>query len=100
MVATDLDSGDNGKISYEFVSSTVPGVFKIDPSTGDVTLLDFLDYETESSYTLTALAKDSGSPSLNSTAVLRISVIDINEQPSVNCDGSCVYTVSEGRSTI
>ena len=96
LVATDLDSGDNGKISYTFVSSTASDLFKIDASTGDVTLQGILDFENVSSYDLTALAKDSGSPSLNSTATLRIFVTDINEQPSVECVESCVYTISEG----
>ena len=96
LVATDLDSGDNGKITYTFVSSTSPaGLFNIDASTGDVTLQGILDYEAESSYNLTALAKDSGSPSLSSTVVLRIFVTDINEQPSVDCVGGCVRTISE-----
>ena len=72
-----MDSGENGKISYEFIPSTASGLFKINDSNGDVTLEGILDFENESSYTLTALAKDSGSPRL--TAVLKISVIDVNE---------------------
>ena len=100
MEATDLDSGKNGKISYEFIPSTASGLFKINDSNGDVTLHGTLDFENESSYTLTALAKDSGSPRLNSTAVLKIFVIDINEKPSVKCVGSCVHNTSKGRSAV
>ena len=96
MQATDLDSGENGKITYSIASSTAPGLFNID-SNGAVTLQGSLNFEVEASYTLTIMAKDNGSPSLSATAVLKISVIDINEQPSIRCDGSCVYTVSEGR---
>ena len=93
--ATDLDSGDNGKITYEFISPNASGLFKINSSNGDVTLEGNLDFEKESSYTLTALAKYSGSPRLNSTAILKIVVIDVNEQPRLECVGSCVYTISE-----
>ena len=93
-----MDSGDNGKISFSIISSTAPqGLFEIDSNGGEVTLQGLLDYEIESSYTLTVLAEDNGSPRLNATAVLKISVLDINEQPSIECVGSCVYTISEGK---
>ena len=42
--ATDLDSGQNGQISYRIESSTAPsGTFSINPSTGTVTLLQMVD---------------------------------------------------------
>jgi hypothetical protein len=94
-----LDSGLNGKITYTIASSTAPGLFAVD-SNGDVTLQGLLNFETENWYSLTIKAEDSGSPRLHSNAVLNISVIDINEQPSIGCDGSCVYTISEGRSPV
>jgi hypothetical protein len=97
VVATDLDSGKNGEIAYSITATTAPGLFDIDAVTGDVTLQGSLDYETEDLYTLTLTAKDNGSPSLKSTVVLDISVLDVNEQPSISCVGSCIYTVSEGR---
>ena len=80
MEATDFDSGENGKITYSIASSTAPGLFNID-SNGTVTLQGFLNFEVEASYTLTVMAKDNGSPSLNTTAELKIFVTDINEQP-------------------
>ncbi|XP_028398312.1 protocadherin Fat 4-like [Dendronephthya gigantea] len=94
MVATDLDSGENGRITYTIKYSTAPGLFSID-SSGQVTLQGPLDFETETSYTLTILAEDNGVPKLNATAGLTISVNDINEQPSISCVGNCIYTVSE-----
>ena len=98
VVATDLDSGENGKITYSISSSTAPtGLFVIDTTNGDVTLLGTLDFESQSSYTLTIKAKDNGSLSNEATVTLKITVIDINEQPSINCVGGCVYTVSEGK---
>ena len=92
-----MDSGENGKISYEFIPSTASVLFKINDSNGEVTLQGTLDFGNESSYTLTALAKDSGSPRLNATVVLKISVIDVNEKPSVKCVGNCAHNTSNGR---
>ncbi len=77
--ATDFDSGENGKITYSIASSTAPALFNID-SNGAVTLQGSVNFEVEASYTLTVMAKDNGTPSLNTTAVLKIVVIDINEQ--------------------
>jgi hypothetical protein len=78
--ATDFDSGENGKITYSIVSSTTPGLLNID-SNGAVTLQGSLNFKVEASYTLTVMAKDNGSPSLNTTVVLKIFVTDINERP-------------------
>ena len=100
VVSTDLDSGENGRITYSISASTAaPGLFAIDTVNGDVTLQGSLDYESQSSYTLTVKAKDNGSPSKEATATLKISVKDINEAPSIACVGGCVYTVSEGKAT-
>lgn len=48
-------------------------------NTGTITLLTTLDYELEQFYNLTVLAEDSGSPPLNSTAVVEITVEDYND---------------------
>ena len=74
MEATDLDSGKNGEITYTIASSNAPGLFDID-SGGNVTLVSHVNFTNESSYALTIKAEDSGSPSLNTTAVVKISVI-------------------------
>ena len=99
MVATDLDSGENGRITYSIKSSTGPGLFSIN-SDGDVTLQGSLNYETTESYTVVIMAEDNGVPKLSSTVELEIFVIDINEQPRISCVGSCVFTVSEGRDSL
>ena len=99
VTATDLDSGENGRITYSISASTAPGLFAIDTVNGDVTLQGPLDYESQSSYTLTVKAKDNGSPSKEATATLKISVKNINEAPSIACVGGCVYTVPEGKAT-
>ncbi|KGL75971.1 Protocadherin-23, partial [Tinamus guttatus] len=86
--ATDLDSGLNGETEYSIVSGNENGAFLIDSSRGILATSTILDYENTSSYRETAsshylvlLASDHGSPSLNSTATVLITVQDVNDNP-------------------
>lgn len=96
VVATDLDSGENGKIAYSITFSTAPGLFAISAD-GDVSLQGSLDFERDSTYTLNITAEDNGLPSLSTDVVLKVFVTDVNEQPRISCVGSCIYFVREGR---
>ncbi|KAL4230834.1 condensed mesenchymal cell proliferation [Mactra antiquata] len=79
--ATDLDSGDNGKITYSIDRQQHPaGVFAIDPQTGEITLNKPLDYETVAHYQIFAVATDGGNNS--NAAVIEIEVMNINEVPA------------------
>eukprot|EP00111_Clytia_hemisphaerica_P018077 TCONS_00053485-protein len=85
MNATDLDDGDNAEILYTLTSSKEnlgDNYFMIDSHTGVVRLIQRLLYEQNTFFDLTITAKDHGSPSLSSTASLRISITDSNNHPS------------------
>ncbi|NXQ92502.1 PCD23 protein, partial [Nyctibius grandis] len=86
--ATDLDSGLNGEIEYSILSGNENAAFLIDSSRGILATNTGLDHENTSSYRETAashrlvlLASDRGTPSLNSTATVLITVLDINDNP-------------------
>ena len=49
-------------------------------SNGNLTVNKSLNYESVKYYELVAVAMDSGSPSLRATAIIRINVIDVNEE--------------------
>ena len=51
--------------------------------TGIVTLAQRVDYERVTSYNVTVLAVDSGVPPLSSTALIRVSVEDVNDNAPV-----------------
>ena len=55
-VASDLDDGNNGRLSYAFAESY--SKFEIDSSDGAISLREMLDYETTKNHTLTVLASD------------------------------------------
>ncbi|NWY25347.1 PCD23 protein, partial [Pheucticus melanocephalus] len=82
--ATDLDSGLNGETEYSIVSGNENATFLIDSARGILATNTGLDYENASSYRfLLLLASDCGTPSLNSTATVLITVLDVNDNPPV-----------------
>ncbi|NXQ32054.1 PCD23 protein, partial [Alaudala cheleensis] len=82
--ATDLDSGLNGETEYSILSGNENATFLIDSARGILATNTGLDYENTSSYRfLVLLASDRGTPSLNSTATVLITVLDVNDNPPV-----------------
>ncbi|NXG26772.1 PCD23 protein, partial [Grallaria varia] len=88
--ATDLDSGLNGEIEYSILSGNEKATFLIDSVRGILATNTGLDHENTSSYRetvsshhLVLLASDCGTPSLNSTATVLITVLDVNDNAPV-----------------
>ncbi|KAM8957382.1 cadherin-23 isoform 2-T2 [Lycaon pictus] len=59
--ATDRDTGDGGLVSYRILSGA-EGKFEIDESTGLIITVDYLDYETKTSYLMNVSATDQAPP--------------------------------------
>ncbi|XP_021115236.1 cadherin-23 isoform X3 [Heterocephalus glaber] len=59
--ATDRDTGDGGLVNYYILSGS-EGKFEIDESTGLITTVDYLDYETKTSYLMNVSAADQAPP--------------------------------------
>ncbi|XP_073452804.1 cadherin-23 [Aquarana catesbeiana] len=59
--ATDKDTGDGGLVVYKLLAGS-DGKFEIDGSTGLLTTIDYLDYETKISYTMNVSATDQAPP--------------------------------------
>ncbi|KAF1435388.1 Protocadherin-23, partial [Spheniscus demersus] len=88
--ATDLDIGLNGETEYSILSGNEDATFLIDSTRGILATNTVLDHENTSSYRemasshcLVLLASDRGTPSLNSTATVLITVLDVNDNPPV-----------------
>ena len=79
LVAYDSDTGSNAQISYSIISGNELHWFHIDSASGLITTKNSIDRELVPQVTLTVLAQDHGLPSLNSTAVVIVSVQDIND---------------------
>ncbi|XP_056903807.1 cadherin-23 [Takifugu flavidus] len=59
--ATDPDTGDGGAVAYAVVSGS-DRKFEVDVSTGLVTTVDYLDYETKTTYLMNVSATDQAPP--------------------------------------
>ncbi|XP_049645214.1 cadherin-23 [Suncus etruscus] len=59
--ATDRDTGDGGLVSYRILLGA-EGKFEIDESTGLIITVDYLDYETKTSYLMNVSATDQAPP--------------------------------------
>uniref|UniRef100_A0A3P8ZVF3 FAT atypical cadherin 1b n=1 Tax=Esox lucius TaxID=8010 RepID=A0A3P8ZVF3_ESOLU len=84
--ATDLDSGMNGKVSYNLDQKQntveVLGLFAVDEESGWVTTLKDLDWEKQDRYSVVVLATDRGPDGrLNATAIVEVNVVDVNDSP-------------------
>ena len=82
--ATDNDSGEAGRVVYSFTTNTLNkygDVFTIDSATGDITLIEPLDYETKKEYVLSVMAKDgTQNPKVSDvTATVNVHVHDVND---------------------
>ena len=83
--ATDADLAPHSSIRYSIVFGNELETFAISSTTGQLTLVQSLDYEDIRSFTLNIIAKDSGgqvNPDfvvLNDTITVTISVVDFND---------------------
>ncbi|XP_069932317.1 protocadherin beta-16 [Oryctolagus cuniculus] len=79
--ATDLDSGDYGKISYTLVqpSEGISDTLEVNPVTGAVRLRKQIDFERVQSYEVDIKATDGGG--LSGKCTLLLQVVDVNDNP-------------------
>ncbi|XP_055883316.1 protocadherin Fat 4-like isoform X2 [Biomphalaria glabrata] len=79
ITAVDKDTGNNSLLTYSICSGNDEGVFDIDAASGELWVRKNLDSEATQAYNLELCVKDGGSPSLNSSTVVFVSVENINE---------------------
>nr|XP_022919754.1 fat-like cadherin-related tumor suppressor homolog isoform X3 [Onthophagus taurus] len=97
VTATDLDSGDNGRVSYSIIRGDQEGKFAIDENTGLVTVANKLDREIVSGYVLEVLAKDNGLPVLSRQVLVNIDVADANDNPPMFSQSNYTAVVQEDK---
>ncbi|KAJ8014075.1 hypothetical protein DPEC_G00036490 [Dallia pectoralis] len=100
VVATDQDSGLNGKVEYSIVAGDPQNEFVVSPVDGELRVRRDveLDRETTSVYNITVMAKDLGTPALSSLVVVGVLVLDINDNDPVLLNLPLNTSVSEGAS--
>ena len=91
VTATDADEpgNPNSQITYSITDGNVGSAFSIDSSSGQINVVQSLDFEMMSSYTLNLQASDGGTPSRTANTTAIITVINVNENPpSISGDQS------------
>ncbi len=79
--AIDIDSGDSGVVTYRIAGGNDDQTFEINEMNGIVTLTGVLDREEIDFYSLAIEAIDRGVTAQTGTAVLNITVSDVNDNP-------------------
>ncbi|XP_068570867.1 protocadherin gamma-C5-like isoform X7 [Cebidichthys violaceus] len=82
--ASDLDFGENAKISYSILDSKVQEVsvssyVYINSDNGSIYSMHSFDYEKLKVFQIQVQAKDQGSPSLSSNATVHVFILDQND---------------------
>ncbi|XP_019342635.2 protocadherin beta-16 [Alligator mississippiensis] len=81
VTALDTDAGKNARVTYSILRG--PGAaassVSINPESGDIYVLRTTDYEEEREFEVGVRATDAGSPALSSEAVVRVVVLDEND---------------------
>ena len=86
VAATDVDRDDDGMgdtLTYS-LDAAGDSLFEIDPMSGQLRTEDDLDYETQTSYTVTVTVMDDGVGTLSDTIRVDIKVLDVPEASLVN----------------
>ncbi|KAL2077465.1 hypothetical protein ACEWY4_026969 [Coilia grayii] len=92
--ATDSDRQHNGKVFYRLGKNTYP-IFRIDQVTGELSVSASLDRERQEFYTLRVLARDSGTPPLETSVSVSVHVLDKNDNTPAFLTPHFIFFVSE-----
>ncbi|XP_047017037.1 protocadherin alpha-8 [Ictalurus punctatus] len=79
--ATDIDEGVNSDLTYSFKQGQkgISDKFAIDASTGYISVIGTLDYETTNAYEIRVEARDGGHTPLASHSKVLVEVVDVND---------------------
>ncbi|KAK0142931.1 Protocadherin Fat 2 [Merluccius polli] len=81
--AVDADRDSNSLLIYNIVEPEALNVFKIDLSTGTLSLISPVDFEAKAVYQFSVQVKDSGEPSryAEHPAKVTVHILDLNDSP-------------------
>ncbi|XP_033823988.1 protocadherin Fat 1a isoform X1 [Periophthalmus magnuspinnatus] len=95
VLAASRDTEANQEITYSIISGNEHGMFSVDSHTGDIFVIEPLDYELSHEYYITVEARDGGSPPLSDMATVNINVTDANDNAPVFSQSTYTAVVSE-----
>lgn len=93
--ARDRDLGYNGKLVFGISSGDNDSAFRLDPDTGELKIIGYLDRERESEYVLNVTVYDLGKPQKSVSKVLPVTVLDENDNAPVFEKSLASFRVTE-----
>lgn len=93
--ARDRDLGYNGKLVFGISSGDNDSAFRLDPDTGELKIIGYLDRERESEYVLNVSVYDLGKPQKSVSKVLPVTVLDENDNAPVFEKSLASFRVTE-----
>jgi hypothetical protein len=85
LIGSDEDAGDNGTLTFELLEGTGTAFFVIDPSRGNISVAQPLDYETapvvDGRRMLTLVASVRDGAGLRGNTTVNVTITDVNERP-------------------
>ncbi|KAF6216551.1 hypothetical protein GE061_000894 [Apolygus lucorum] len=93
--ARDRDLGYNGKLIFGISSGDHDSVFRLDPNSGELKVIGYLDREREVEYLLNITVFDQGNPKKSNSRMLPITVLDVNDNPPKFKSSLASFKVSE-----
>ena len=82
-IDNDQPNTPNSEVSYSISSGNEEGVFELNTTTGDLSLVSPLDFETTTSYVLVIVASDAGTPIMSDSVSILVNVTNVNDNPPV-----------------
>jgi hypothetical protein len=79
-----FDPDPEDALSFEITDGDTGEAFDIDPDTGAITVSGALDFEALAEYVLEVTVSDDGDPPSSAAASVTITLIDVNEAPTVS----------------
>uniref|UniRef100_A0A2C9JDZ0 Cadherin domain-containing protein n=1 Tax=Biomphalaria glabrata TaxID=6526 RepID=A0A2C9JDZ0_BIOGL len=92
----DKDSGENGVVVCDMNDDHF-SLDKLDFTRYKVTLAQPLDYEVKHSYTVTIICRDGGQPTMSSSAVFVVNVVDVNDNRPIFTEATYFGNVMENQ---
>ena len=98
--ATDADNRTNDAVFYSISAGNTANAFAVNSSTGSVYINTSLDYETQSTYSLTILATDTGeSPLVSEPLSVMINIFDENDEAPIFTQSEYTFHIKENSPT-
>lgn len=79
LAARDRDAGYAGLLSFGIAGGDPDSAFRVDPESGELQVIGYLDRERESEYFLNVTVWDAGRPRRAAARLLPVAVLDVND---------------------